>query len=256
MQWIDNILAQQDGEGSWVGLVVTFLVIGVLSLLNWLGQQSKKNKQDEQKEQEWIREMARRRQQQAQGGSSTPSPARRSGQAQPGSVEEIVQAMRDAARQRSGQEGRQPTAPRPTPQQPDRQPAAPPPPLRTAPAQKRRPLPAEPRRTPPPQPKPTPAPLSSIGQRRLELHATGQEIQEEISTLDQGVVAPLIGAMTGVGGIGGSLGSLGASAPAEDVQSRSPGLKISLSAAGKGILLREILGPPVALRKEPQMWEL
>jgi len=220
--WLD-ILANDDRD--WLVQVVVVLMLLGLSLFSWLAQKMKEKAapppaEDEgegEAEDDWV-----------YVESDQPVPPRRQvPRSRSGSVEEVVQAMREAARRRSAQR---------TGQDAGRPVVTPPVQTARAPAAAKAP--------------------EAIRQRHISPTAMGGAVDVEAARMAQRTRQAETRARKLTSK---KLGRLQAESPLEQTAVETTGLAIRLEdrdEARRGIVLSEILGPPLSLRHDRAMWEL
>lgn len=239
-----GILAERS-VGLYVQLLFFALVLG-LSLVHALVQKVKKTQEQQRAEQDRLA-----------GQRDGPQPGQGTQQQQtpPGRVspvDEIVKVMREAAQQRVAQQQR--TAPQPAAQQrrAAQQPAAQP--GREARLPTIQPVPE------PGQPRPATSAQRQVGslqQRHIAPSARGQGASQEAERLRRHLQQERQRTAERVGT--GRVGRL-------EVQTALPettpsageriGIQLDAEEARRGIIYSEILGPPVALRRQAALWNM
>ncbi len=216
---IDILAAGDDGIVNVVILVVVVLLWAVGGLV-----QRAKQKQAERE----ARERGDRKSSQASPDETQPAQrpqaSRPQGPPKARSVQEIVQAMRQAARQRLRGPKDQPQAATPPPAPPARE----------------------------PEPKSQP-----LQQRHLAPSAQGQQVRLETERLAQRLQREGADRTRRIGG--GQLGRLSEqpeAAPVAAVDQERNVVHLNAAEARRAIIYSEILGPPLALRRGQASWEL
>ena len=228
-----GILAERDGG---IAQLLFLAVMVVLPLLGWVIQTIKKKLEEQRAEQDRLTG----REDGQQPGQSTQQQTPPGRVPQQGPVAEIVQVMREAARQRTAQQ-----------QRPAQPPVAPPrrePPLPTI-----QPVPDPP---PPPSARSAQRQVGSLQQRHITPSARGQGASQEADSLRRRLQKKQQQQAKRVSG--GHVGRLAVQTQAEAAPLADERIQIQLNAeeVRQGIIYSEILGPPVALRRQAALWNM